>query len=528
MLAVEKVDKTLLQNDVFVTQAPEPSEILWHNRHVTYATQRWRKIGVFIACLIFLFGMFLLFTWMKSKAIKNMWRYPSTTNCQAVSEQFRGKDGEINDAYYQEYAQVDKDLTTSKQGTGIYQCYCREQVGAGKATENGNICNTWFSQAYGGYAIGECVTIAITVVNTIIRSLCIWLIKMIGYHTETGEITAITSTIFIATFFNTAILLLLADANLSQVKLLSWIPGLNGPFPDITEQWYIIIAPSMIMTMFLNSIYPYIDLGISFATLALFRCLDQGFSTYLCCKKEKTTKCKTIQAYVNTYSGPEHVMSYKYSGILTTVCVTFWYGVAIPELFPIAAFTFFNYYIVDRFLITYYYRRPPIYDDKLNRAALGFMQAGPVMLLLFGYWCMGNMQIFTDNVKPLMNASVPLTTDHKAYPSHSTNQALPMFIVGLTLLIGLLFWDFVKPLFKKLGLGDEEDDIVVDEKVGSFYECVSVADRKRWYAEELHAVKDLGISSMGKYSVDSMRSAVGGWRVIKNAPNYEILSNIKY
>jgi hypothetical protein len=40
------------------------------------------------------------------------------------------------------------------------------------------------------------------------------LIKKVGYHTITGEITAITVSIFIATFFNTAVLLLLADASL--------------------------------------------------------------------------------------------------------------------------------------------------------------------------------------------------------------------------------------------------------------------------------------------------------------------------
>jgi len=100
------------------------------------------------------------------------------------------------------------------------------------------------------------------------------MIKKVGYHTETGEITAIMVTIFVATFFNTAVLLLLADANLSEITLLSWIPGLSGPFPDLTEQWYIIIGPSMIFTMFLNAIYPYIDFGISFGTLVLFRCLD--------------------------------------------------------------------------------------------------------------------------------------------------------------------------------------------------------------------------------------------------------------
>ena len=60
------------------------------------------------------------------------------------------------------------------------------------------------------------------------------LIKMVGYHTETGEIAAITLTIFVATFFNTGVLLLLADADLSQVKMLSWIP-LKGVFPNLTE-----------------------------------------------------------------------------------------------------------------------------------------------------------------------------------------------------------------------------------------------------------------------------------------------------
>lgn len=147
----------------------------------------------------------------------------------------------------------------------------------------------------------------------------------------------------------------------------------------------------MIFTMFLNAIYAYIDFGISFGTMALFRCLDQGFGSYLCCKKEKTTKCKTIQEYVNIYSGPQHVMSYRYSAILNTVMVCMMYGVALPIMFPIASFTFFNYYLVDRFLITYYYQRPPIYDDKLNNAALSTMKYAPLLMLFFGYWCMGNM-----------------------------------------------------------------------------------------------------------------------------------------
>jgi hypothetical protein len=39
----------------------------------------------------------------------------------------------------------------------------------------------------------------------------------VGYHTLTAEIIAIVMAIFIATFFNTGILLLLADANFDQI-----------------------------------------------------------------------------------------------------------------------------------------------------------------------------------------------------------------------------------------------------------------------------------------------------------------------
>lgn len=147
----------------------------------------------------------------------------------------------------------------------------------------------------GGYAISESVSVAVTVVNTIIRSINIILIKYVGYHTESAEITAIMISIFVATFFNTAILLLLADADFSAANypLLGWIP-LKGPYPDLTENWYLNIAPSLIFTMVLNSVYLYIEFAISFGTKALFRAMDQGCKTYCCCKPDKKTKKKTI------------------------------------------------------------------------------------------------------------------------------------------------------------------------------------------------------------------------------------------
>merc|ERR1712147_50472 len=114
---------------------------------------------------------------------------------------------------YGSYALIDEPLTDERQGSGIYKCFCKnykEYPGVGYLHE-GDKCYMFWSQSVGGYALGESVTVAITVVNTVIMMLCNWMIKKVGYHTISGEIASITVSIFIATFFNTAILLLLAD-----------------------------------------------------------------------------------------------------------------------------------------------------------------------------------------------------------------------------------------------------------------------------------------------------------------------------
>lgn len=48
-------------------------------------------------------------------------------------------------------------------------------------------------------------------------------------------------------------------------------------------------------------------------------------------------------------------MHTKYGAIMNTIFVTFFYGIPLPLLFPVAAFTFFNYYITEKLLVTYYF-----------------------------------------------------------------------------------------------------------------------------------------------------------------------------
>ncbi len=111
-----------------------------------------------------------------------------------------------------------------------------------------------------GFALSLLVSVVITSLNYIIRFFVYLLVDVFYFHTYSVRDSATMLIVFVITFINTGILLLLAEANTNQIKLLSWVPLLNGPFPDLTEDWYISIAPSLVLTMFLNSLTPYIEL----------------------------------------------------------------------------------------------------------------------------------------------------------------------------------------------------------------------------------------------------------------------------
>lgn len=234
----------------------------------------------------------------------------------------------------------------------------------------------------------ETITVLITVINMIIRDVSIVLINYIGYHTETEKTAAVMSLITVATFFNTAILMLLTNAN-TEGTIIWWIP-LRGTMTDLNLNWYTDIGDALVYTMLINSVYVFVGFFMQAGMMILFRSMDKGCKNFWTCKETDQTKAKTIQQYVNTYAGPAHLMHFKYATVLNTILTTFMYGLALPVMFPIAALTFINIYVVEKLCIAYWYQKPPMYGVELNKAALGFMSWSPLAYFMFGYWVMGN------------------------------------------------------------------------------------------------------------------------------------------
>lgn len=116
---------------------------------------------------------------------------------------------------------------------------------------------------------------------------------------------------------------------------------------------------------------------------------------------------------MDVYTGPLYYMHYKYASIMTTLFMTFIYGFGMPILFPVAALCFYVLYMVEKWLLFYGYRLPPMYDERLSQDVLSKLQMGPIIFCMFGYWMVSNMQILSnDHLNEITNTKDVVVTGH--------------------------------------------------------------------------------------------------------------------
>jgi hypothetical protein len=280
-------------------------------------------------------------------------------------------------------------------------------------------------------ALTNFVTVLVAIINIVIRKLNISLINAIGYDTVSKQVSMIMQSIFWATFINTGIILLMTNAEL-QYSVLQMLP-LHNQYPDLNENWYEEIGPQLIQTMLIMAIYPYIEIAIFGGLWLLYQILDKS----CCCCDKYSTKARTPMQFINLYAGPEYLMHFKYSSIMTQVFVSFMYGLFIPILFPITAFGIINMYLCEKFCLLYYYRKPPMYDDKLQKESLAILKNAPIFMFILGYWALGNTQVFFGERSALTHNNKPADPRHELIDhGHYLNQTHWMFI--------LIFCFFVK------------------------------------------------------------------------------------
>jgi len=100
-----------------------------------------------------------------------------------------------------------------------------------------------------------------------------------------------------------------------------------------------------------------------------------------------------VKDYLELHGGQDFEIHYRYANLLLVWMVTMIYGTAIPILFPIAFASYWIYYVMDLISIVYYAKKPPAYDNFLNKQFIKMMKWGPIVLLAFGFWQLTNFNL---------------------------------------------------------------------------------------------------------------------------------------
>lgn len=108
--------------------------------------------------------------------------------------------------------------------TEILQCFCKQQDEAGlerdKVYELGDkkekICGMYFEDYVKTRMLGLSITAVIIIFNVLLKKIIFRLVVKIGEDSLSQQLTTMTNYVFFAQFFNTGILLLLVNANMTE------------------------------------------------------------------------------------------------------------------------------------------------------------------------------------------------------------------------------------------------------------------------------------------------------------------------
>mmetsp|Transcript_10117 Transcript_10117/g.15446 ORF Transcript_10117/g.15446 Transcript_10117/m.15446 type:complete len:271 (-) Transcript_10117:36-848(-) len=178
-------------------------------------------------------------------------------------------------------------------------------------------------------------------------------------------------------------------------------------------------------------------------------------------------------------------------------------------------------------------------DNKLNDRAIKMLNFAPFFLLLFGFWQLGNRQIFHNEPALIEFASQVQVTNHQIL--YLEREAYTQWLFFGFLAVFILHSYFVKAFqqiyqsfrFRKTGLHKYFDSnwhfvASVDEKLGNYWRCLSGLDQKQWYTRETYLQNKLKIRTLDDYNFAQLGSYQRGDKCITSVCNYDIIQNPFY
>ena len=241
-----------------------------------------------------------------------------------------------------------------------------------------------------------------------------------------------------------------------------------------------------------------------YSILNFTRWMDRGFGS-----DTFVTSSPSVQAYIDTYAGPEYLIHYRYAAILLQIGVAFCYGCTMPPLYGIACVAFVILYINERLLVCYYYREPPSFDEKMTMLTLDLVKWVPFIMLPMAFWQLGNRQIFESVVTEIeFKADVKLSSHY--FSSAFTHMDPTFFTYNsgpLWLLVGIFFWKIISWCCGWSGDSEEEEDDQLVEGLSDYYDALKDDDRAALIGHESELAYKYGVKTFSNDRLYALKNS---------------------
>jgi hypothetical protein len=148
------------------------------------------------------------------------------------------------------------------------------------------------------------------------------------------------------------------------------------------------------------------------------------------------------------------------------------------------------------------------------------------MMCFFGYWFLGQPQIFAN-----FAATRDFTNDIEytgEYATPVSGPNLPFFCFFIIGVLWLFFESCVKTVMVKCRTMTPFEEPEVNEGLGTYFECVPNYQRRAAYAEEAYKQGKLNIRTMHAHQFESLRTTNGGKKVMEGPTSYNLMQDTRY
>jgi Cytosolic domain of 10TM putative phosphate transporter/Calcium-dependent channel, 7TM region, putative phosphate len=352
-----------------VKKTSDPSDINWENLEYSSCKRFLRKIiAILIAILILIVSIVIVYLLKSFDG-----NLPDDDTCLIQQK--------INTSL--PLSQAKATYTTNTQE----YCYCKF-IGFYTILSNSDLrsyCTYYVEKRTYVTILKILASFSITFINFALKVAFRFLSRFEKVKSRSEQAVSIMRKVFIASFINTSLIVLVLNVDFSGLGIIGYIPE-NGKFTDLTRAWYTKVGSTITMTMVISTVFSSMTNLLVFYPLGACK---RKFNRMCCCKKYKTQKEINL-----AFKGPDFDIVTRYSQVLNITFTSLLYSSGIPLLNVTCFFTFFVLYWVDKFLILRHYSKPHRLSQELNNSFKSLLPYAAVFHCGFSIWIVGTNDIF--------------------------------------------------------------------------------------------------------------------------------------